>query len=338
MKPIRIALFHRDDWYRGSARIDGLFSYPVPEFEWTHMPVTKGFQSDLHALRGKAEVVFWDDGKYKDYAGFSPDVGQRGYCPPVVMYALYPTLTPGHLTRRVNRAKTADAVFVDHDDLGIWANRTGLPVRRCAYATNEYLYSPRGQERDIDVFFPYVTGWSKERPALDLWLAENCAKRGLRYASTHGENIGVEYARMLGRSRVVVHMNRTPRTRPPRIFDAACAGACVVSNEMPRVSGEDWAVKRSGEYYLAFNQPYSSAYEEFEKSAIPDYKGFAFEQLDYAISVAIGSEGARIAEAARSCVMACHTWRVRAREMYATLLDLFPILRPGRENYWFEGG
>jgi len=29
---------------------------------------------------------------------------------------------------------------------------------------------------------------------------------------------------------------------------------------------------------------------------------------------------------------------VRAREMYATLLDLFPILRPGRENYWFEGG
>jgi len=333
MKPIRVALVHRDDWYRGEARIDGLFSYEVPQFVVKHFPVKKGFTQDLHALRDH-DVVFWDDGKYKDYAGFTPEE-HTGYVPPVVMYALYPTLTNGHFQRRAARAiNHADLILVDHDDMERWTWRNGIHARRLAYATNERYYRDRGLVKDVDVGFYCVYGWNKERPALDRWMAGYCKQRGWSYKSTHGESVGTKYAELLARTKCVVHLNRTLNTRPPRIFDAAASGCCFVGSTMPVVSGECW---EAGVNYLGFDWPCSEVYEEWTPGDVPVYTENDCVALAKCLDWALEDGGWRkVAERAKAYVLACHTWERRAVELYGTLLDVFPRLREGREKWMYQ--
>ena len=333
MKPIRVALFHRDDWHRGEARIDGLFSYEVPQFVVKHFPVDKGFKQDLHALRDY-DVVFWDDGKYKDYAGFTPEE-HTGYVPPVVMYALYPTLTRGHYTRRAERAiKNADLVLVDHDDMERWSGWLGIPARRLAYATNERYYRDRGLVKDIDVGFYCVYAWNKERPALDAWLEGYCGAKGWKYESTHGENVGTKYAELLARTKCVVHLNRTLSTRPPRIFDAVASGCCFVGNTMPVVNGERW---EAGVTYVNFDYPCSEVYEQWEEKDIPLLADRDTAQVVACLEWALTDDNWRtVAERAKAYVLACHTWERRAVELYGLLLDVFPRLREGRGAWMYQ--
>jgi hypothetical protein len=338
MNPIRVLLCHREDWYRGEPRIDGQFAYPVPQFTWRHMELRKGFKVDLFKLPHveQYDVVWLDDGKYKSYAQFSPNVPHGTYLvPQVVMYALYPTLSAGHYRRRLERARhNADLILVDHDDLGRWERDSGMNVRRLAYSVNERYYRDRGYRRDIDVGFYCVYGWNRERPALDTWLAGFCERRGYTYQSTNGKSIGVGYADLLARTKVVVHLNRTPHTRPPRIFDCAASGAALLSNYMPEVSGENWL---EGYHYASFAEPCSKGYVEYAPSDVPVYDDANCDQIVAALEDLIDNSMWEVyAQAAKQYVLSCHTWAHRAKELYGILLDNFPRLRKDRGEWMYR--
>lgn len=323
MNPIKVLLVHRDDWYRGKPRIDGFFQYPVPEFKVTHLPVNKGFHLDLHDYRSH-DIVFWDDGKYKSYAGFKPNPPHSTYMvPQVCQYVLYPTLTRSHYNTRVARARrNADLVLIDHDDIERWGQDTNLPCVRMAYCTDEYYYSNHGQPRDIDVGFYYITAWNKERPALDSFLSHYCAQRHWTYHSTHGESVGTAYADLLARTKVTIHLLRTPFTRPPRIFDASASGSAVLSNPMPEVSGEKWI---NGDNYLSFSWPRSEEYKQFTPDEIPTYSEKDCYQIIDALDYLIQKDGwSYIANNAYQYVLAHHTWKIRAKQLYSTILNHFP--------------
>jgi len=335
LRPIKLALFHRDDWYRQEARIDGQFAYPVPQLTWQHFNLKKIFKVDLFKYR-QFDVAWLDDGKYKSHSQFIPDAPHLTYlCPPVAMYVLYPTLSQGHYRRRVKRAVlNADLVLVDHDDLGLWEEGTGLPTRRLAYSVNEHYYCDRGYNRDIDVGFYYITAFNKERPALDTWLENFCRRKGYVYRSTHGKGVGTKYAELLARTKVVIHMNRTPETRPPRIFDVAASGACLLSNYMPDVSGEYW---QDGTHYEVFGEPYSETYAEFEPKDIPIYTNKDCKELIQRLqTLLIGGDWQQMAENAKQYVLSCHTWEHRAKQLYTILLDAFPKLRECREKWMYQ--
>lgn len=334
--PLRVALFHRDNWYRQAPRLDGQFAYPVSQFTWEHFNVTKLFKIDLHDFKGY-DILWMDEGKYKSTSRFIPNVPHYTYqVPLVVCYSLYPTLSQGHFERRIQRSQlNADLTLLDHDDLGRWQERLETPVRRLAYSVNERYYCDRGYNRDIDVGFYYVTGFNKERPALDSWLTDFCKRKGYTYHTTGGVNVGVEYAELLARTKVVVHMNRTPNTRPPRIFDVSASGACLLSNPMPRVSGEYW--ERAFQY-SGFDSPVSLEYCEFEPSDIPNYSDDDCENLIDRLERLIElDEWEGYSLYAHQYVLACHTWQQRAKELYTILLELFPKLREGREKWMFSG-
>jgi len=319
MVPIRALLVHKNDWYRGEARIDGFFQYPVPEFTWDHFEVSKGFRLNLHDHRGY-DIIFWDDGKYTSYAGFTPIVPHTTYkVPQVCMYALYPTLTGSHFNTRVRRArKNADIVLIDHDVVETWKKATGLPCFRMAYCTNEKYYMPG--DKDIDVGFYYVLGWNKERVAMDRWLQRFCSIRGWVYHSTDGKSVGEDYRGLLSRTRVVVHMNRTMKTRPPRIFDASISGCAVLSNPMPVVSGENWDGK-----YASFRWPNSEEYRQFDKAEIPVYTNQDCGQVARELESLIGEGGyLEIAQRAREYTLRFHTWKVRAVQLRETICAAFP--------------
>jgi len=312
-------LVHKNDWYRGEARIDGFFQYPVPEFTWDHFEVSKGFRLNLHDHRGY-DIIFWDDGKYTSYAGFTPIVPHTTYkVPQVCMYALYPTLTGSHFNTRVRRArKNADIVLIDHDVVETWKKATGLPCFRMAYCTNEKYYMPG--DKDIDVGFYYVLGWNKERVAMDRWLQRFCSIRGWVYHSTDGKSVGEDYRGLLSRTRVVVHMNRTMKTRPPRIFDASISGCAVLSNPMPVVSGENWDGK-----YASFRWPNSEEYRQFDKAEIPVYTNQDCGQVARELESLIGEGGyLEIAQRAREYTLRFHTWKVRAVQLRETICAAFP--------------
>jgi len=319
MIPIRVLLVHKDDWYRGEARIDGFFQYPVREFTWDHLEVRKGFRLDLHDYQNY-DIIFWDDGKYKSYAGFSPVAPHTTYMvPQVCMYALYPTLTGSHFNTRVGRAKkNADIVLIDHDVVEVWKKATKLPCFRMAYCTNEKYYMP--SDKDIDVGFYYVLGWNKERAAMDRWLKGFCSTRGWVYHSTDGESVGRDYRDLLSHTKVIVHMNRTMKTRPPRIFDASVSGCAVLSNPMPVVSGENW-----NEMYVGFQWPRSEEYKQFDKVEIPVYTDQDCGQVARGLEILIGeNDYLEIAQRAREYVLQCHTWKTRAIQLRKTICTAFP--------------
>ncbi len=317
MIPLKLALVHRGHWYRNEARIDGQFAYPVPGLTWTHHNVDRSFDLDIRTL-GDVDAVWWDDGKYSDVR-FTPEKGARKV--PIVFWALYPTLAAHIRQTRLSMIRPyADAVLLDHDNPDFWP---GIPGRRLAYSVNERYYRDRGLNRDVDVGFYNVWGHNPLRPAFDAWLEGLCKRHGWRYWSNKGQFIGTQYATLLARTKVVVHLNRTPDTRPPRIFDCAACGTALLSNPMPRLPGENWVPWwHYGEFVYPRDQ-----YEE----NVPDHKPLTdadcpevIEGLEWMLD-----RGAwqAIAQNAKEYVLACHTWEQRAWELRGILLDLFPALR-----------
>lgn len=330
---IRVDIYHRGDWYR-HARIDGQFAYPSPGLVWRQNGLSKTTTVNLSSLPAfadgtQADVAWLDEGKYQRYQLFAQPPGPHRPTP-VVYNAVYPTLNQSTYESRVVLAREqADLVLVDHDDLGRWERDTGLPCRRLAYSVDETRYRDRGLRRDIDVGFYCVYAFNSERPAMDEWLAAFCERKGYRFATTEGQNVGTEYAELLARTKVVIHLTRTPRTRPPRIFDTAACRTALLSNPMPAVSGEHF---EQWVHYVPFGEPHSRSYRPFTgwKPLRDEHCGEVIAGLEWLLD-----EGhwEHVAERAHEYVMACHTWRTRAVQLRGILLDVFPgiVERPRKE-------
>ena len=319
MKPLRVLLVHRDQPHRW-ARTDGQFAYDVPEFVVAHRAVDKVFRLDLNELGGHYDLVWWDEGKHKHGPHFTPERGQRRV--KVAYYCLYPTLSEGIYQSRVERAReNVDMVLLDHDRLERWAG-VGVPVRRCAYSVNEYHYQDNADGRDIDVGFFSVWNYSPERRALNDWLASYCARHGWVYA-TNGGHGTEDYPQLLARSKVIVHINRTPETRPPRIFDASACGAAVLASRMPEVSGERWT---DGIHYVAFDEPVAQYHDNNEHGTREPYTDGDCEQVAAGLDwLMTGDNWAAIAHNAQRYVLAEHTWRVRAQQLRQTFTEALGI-------------
>jgi hypothetical protein len=312
-----VLLVHRDQPHRW-ARTDGCFPYDVPEFYVAHRTVDKWFSMSLSELRN-VDLVWWDEGKYRGGPHFYPPRGARTV--PVAFYCIYPTLSESIYRDRQERARRdADLVLLEHDDLARWQG-LGIPARRCAYSVDETHYRDPGHERTIDVGFFCVWNYSPERRALNDWLAAYCERRGWRFG-TNGGNGSDDYPNLLARSKVIVHINRTPRTRPPRIFDASACGAAVLASRMPVVSGEEWI---DGVHYAAFDQP-TAEYHDEEFGAREPYADADCAQLADALDYLVGEGGWQgMARRAQEYVLMHHTWRVRARELRATLKEALKL-------------
>ena len=305
MKPLRVLLVHRDQQHRWE-RIDGQFAYEVPEFAWEHRTVDKVFTLDVNDCDGY-DVVWWDEGKHRLGPHFQPRRG-AGRRRPVAYYCLYPSLA-GHMrTSRQKRARDdADLVLLDHDRLDLWRD-VGVPAWRCAYSVDERRYRPL--EKDIDVGFYCVWNYSPERPALNAWLEAFCERKGYRFWSNRGLVVD-DYAELLGRTKVVLHLNRTPDTRPPRIFDVSAAGGVLVSNPMPPVEGENW---RHAVHYWKISRPGPKA--EVGNVAFREMAYTDEDCAEIAFALEMLLDGGRwepMAREARKYVLSHHTWAHRAR-------------------------
>ncbi len=325
MKPLRLALIHRAHWYSQEPRVDGQFAYEVPGLTWRHVNVDKTFA--LSIAWNDVDVVWMDDGKYADMV-ITPAKGNRTM--PLAFYCLYPTLAGNIFKDRVNRAKQfADLVLLDHDNVQKWAQE-GLVARRLAYSVNERYYRDRGLQRDIDVGFYCIWGHNPARPAFERWLGDFCLRKGYRFHGLKGNGVGTSYPELLARTKVVVHLNRTAYTRPPRIFDAAASGAALLSNPMPSVSGEYW---QPFTHYWPFYNPV----DQYQEGA-PRVAEFTDEEcsevIDGLVALLDGGEWEPVAQNAKSYVLACHTWEQRAKELRGILLDVFPRLRKQAGEEW----
>ncbi len=317
MKPIRIALVHRGHWYRGQARVDGQFAYNVPEFTWFHHVVQKQFQCELSTL--DCDMIWWDDGKYQNEGAlFRPGKDKR--TKPVIQYALYPTLTDSHFNSRYNRAKiNANLLLIDHDDVSRYGG-IKCPARRLAYSVNDTYYYDQARVRDIDVGFYCVWAYSKERNPMHHWLEDWCKRKGYTFDSTYGKSVE-HYPNLLARTKVVVHLNRTMITRPPRIFDCAASGTALLSNPMPKVTGESWI---PGTHYRVFHKPQGTT-SWTRNEPHPPFKDADCQEIIEGLEVLIDTGRWEVLAAnAKAYVMAHHTWRTRATQLRAILDEVFP--------------
>lgn len=198
----------------------GYWSYPVPEFTWTHFD---GF--DASALNA-FDVVIQEDAGPKRYSGLRK---------PLVYVAIDSTLSEDHLNARLPRAGNADLILVDHGPLEDFY-QLDKPVMRWNYCVNDNLMRDYGEPKDIDVSFHCGGRNSEERQRLRLILAEYCQDNGLTFAS--GVLHPTDYARSMARSKIVVNWPRSSLNRPHRVFDTMGTGACLVTGLLPYVPGD----------------------------------------------------------------------------------------------------
>jgi hypothetical protein len=221
-------------------------------------------------------------------------------------------------------------VLLDHDKPENWKS-PNFQARQLPYAVNERYYRDRGLRRDIDVGFYCVWTHSPARPAFSAWLAEHCRKRGWVYWTTGGQNVKQEYASLLARTKVVVHLNRTANTRPARIFDCAASGAAFLSNPMPAVIGECW---EPWVHYGVFDVPI----DDYVLNGAPrgPFRDTEMLQVANGLDLMLGSnpEWENIAAEAKERVLSCHTWECRSWDLRGILCDTFPRLREKAEEGW----
>lgn len=226
MKPLRVALIHRDSPRSTDKRMVGIWSYPVPEFTWDHYPVAKGFQLDRANYAGEYDLIFYEDGKLHGRFVGGADI-------PIAYYVVDSTLTQDHYEQRRQQAAQADLVLVDHDELQRFRWRDGPTVRRLSHCVNDRWFRDYGLEKTVDVSFHCRLVGSPRRAELEAWLADFCAREGYSYA--YGTRYDEDYARAFNRSKVTVNLARTATNRPHRVFDALACRVCLVSSVLPAV-------------------------------------------------------------------------------------------------------
>jgi glycosyltransferase involved in cell wall biosynthesis len=293
MRPLRVALVHRDS-PRCIDRMVGPWSYAVPEFRWTHVPVGKTFRLDKDELAARGfDVIVHEDAKcWGEFTGSAKI--------PVCYVVMDSTLSGDHYQHRLTQAKQADLILVDWDDLSRFES-VGVPVRRCGYSVNDHFFRDWSEEKTVDVAYHATTKGSPERVALADWLESFCERRGYVYQC--GRRIGPDYALAFNRAWIVVDLARTPTTRNHRALDAMASWTCLVSSPLPEVSGEEFV---EGVHYEAWRD-----YDEL---------GAKIDRL------LVNSQCRRIAEAAYGLVRERHTWSVRAAELKSVLEEEFPHL------------
>jgi glycosyltransferase involved in cell wall biosynthesis len=283
VKPLKVALVvkHSSQSVRErECRNMGYWSYPVPEFEWTHFD---GFgpASELNEF----DVVIQEDAGPKRYSGLRA---------PLVYVAIDSTLSEDHLNSRLPRAGNADLILVDHGPLEPFY-QLNKPVMRWNYCVNDNLMRDYGEPKDIDVSFLCGGRNSEERKELRGILSHFCEEAGLTFAS--GVLHPTEYARAMARSKIVVNWPRHPMNRPHRVFDAMACGACLVTGPLPKVEGDN--IKGG-----------CIDFAEVENiDDVPDIIEHVFED----------NEWLEIANSGHQTVLQHHTWAIRAKQLRAIL-------------------
>lgn len=278
---LKVALVHRDSPRNMADRMVGYWSYPVPEFEWDHFPVGKGFRIDKDELAARGyELIVYEDAKI--YGEF---VGEAGL--PVCYVVVDSTLSEGHYRHRVREAAQCDLILVDWDGLERFEH-LGKPVARFSHCVNDEYFRDLGLERDIDV--GSFQGDTPARKALEERLAVFCRQRGYRFEwGTRGWD---DYARDMASCKVVLNLNRNPSVRGHRIFDAMACGACLVTSPVPDVP---WEPRKAGRDYVEF--------ADFGDLAV---------KLD---SLLQGGLWREVAANGERLIKRWHTWAIRAQQL-----------------------
>lgn len=287
--PLNVALIVKNEnGTRREARNMGLFSYGVPEFQWTHFTPGKRFRVDTKALKRQGfDLIFHED---------APEGEYHNGALPVVYYAIDSTLSEDHYRVRHIQAKSANLVLVDHDTPARFRDACKRVVR-LPYCVNDRLFKDYGHEKSVDVAFYCSAGqWAGGEARRDLrnQLDMICKKHGWSYRS--GMLPLEEYAQAFNRSKVLVNLPRTLTNRPHRVFDGMASRTCLLTGELPPIE-ED--CRQSGVHYAVFED---------------------IKHLENQLEVLLGGAWQTIADNGYQLVQACHTWAVRAKEL-RTLLE-----------------
>lgn len=286
MTPLQVALLVKGTpaTLERDKRNMGYWSYQVPEFSWDCLTPGVNFQAT------KYDLMFVEDG--------APFPDSRGL--PSIFMSIDSTLDELHYRTRIDKARRADLVLLDHD------SETRFPgcrkVRQWNYCVNDHIFVPSG--KSIDVNFRCSSGAHKgyagglERDALRGYLSGLCANSGWSYVSgTTGLDL---YAIDMGLSKVVVNWPRTPINRPHRIFDAMACRCCIVTAPIPKVPGDGLVL---GAHYVEYR----------DKAELPDI-----------LRGLLGGDGwERYADAGHKLVMENHTWEIRAAQLRGIIREEF---------------
>ncbi len=297
MRPLKVALIHRPGNVPGE-RNYGPWSYPVPEFDVTPFAVQAkhGIDVRLSDYRG-FDLVVHEDGKSRIFWD------RRAGGPPVAYVVTDSTLSEDHYRGRLAQAKRSDLVLVDWDRLERFAE-TGRPVRRFAYAVNDRRFYPRDVAKSFDVGVYANCRGVEAREEMVRWLRGVCGRRGWDY--DFGTYPGEAYAEKIARTRVVVHLERTPTTRAHRVFDVMASGTALLTSPLPAVSGEE---REAGRHY----------WEWRDRGELEERLGLLLQTGEWEEVAAAGAELAHRA----------HVWDVRARQLRATLEEVWPGIGQG---------
>jgi len=296
MRPLRVALIHRNSPRVMETRMVGWWSYAVPEFVVTHYVVGRGFRLDRDELAKAHDMAVYEDAKI--FGTFS---GKAEI--PIFYHAVDSTALEGHYQHRLSEGSKCDVILVDHDKLERF-EISGRPVFRFGYCINDHLFYDYELEKTVDVSFHCNAKDCPERVNVMLFLADFCKERN--YVFVAGQRDWIEYAKAFNRSKITVNVSVAPPNRPHRVFDAMGSKTCLITNHLCEVSGEE---RKAGIHYLEYSTPKNLA-----------------NIIDEILSTGLWKQ---IGEQAYRLVHEKHTWQVRAgqlRELCAGLAERWPAL------------
>jgi len=286
--PLKIAVIVKPSpsTTRRDDRNMGMWSYPVPEFEWDFSSLGNGFLERRVSFHDY-DLIFIEDG-----GNWGKFLGENG--PRIVYYSIDSTLTDAHYQKRLRQASFSDLVLVDHDKPARF-KASGRPVVQVPFCVNDRLFAPR--EKTIDVCFHCGAGASNPggpaRTAMRQTLDDICARHGWSYVS--GAKGLDEYALHMGQAKVVVNIPRTPINRPHRVHDAMASGAALLTAPIPWIAEDK--IEPSKHYRV-----------------IGDLERDLIDLLD-------NGKWQELADRGHNVNQAFHTWAHRAQEMRALFAE-----------------
>ena len=288
MKPLRVALFVKGtpSGFEREMRNMGWWSYPVPEFTWQHFNLAGG-RNEARSRFQNYDLIFLED--LSGNAGIL--TGNGG--PPVTYLSIDSTLSEKAYQDRLDKARMADLILVDHDQPSRF-RINGRRAKRLDYCINDHVFKPL--EKTLDMSFHCGSGSSRgqpggtERVELRQYLHEIHIGHGYSFRS--GAMGLPEYAESMGHSKVIINWPRVPGNRSHRVLDAMACRACLVTGTIPNIP-EDKLERDM--HYIAFDKK---------------------EELPYLLeSLFAEDRWQEIADNGYKLVMENHTWAIRAREL-----------------------
>lgn len=289
--PIRVALLHRQSTRSLERDVVGWWSYSVPEFEWDHFALRKGFHLKRSTFYDDYDLIVYEDGKLKGRI-------DRDAAIPVAYVVADSTLSENHYQVRCQQAAlNADLLLVDWDDLKRFEH-LDLPAYRFSFAANDRFFYPRQKTVDVG-FFCHPT---PRRKQLARHLRQFCAQRD--YSFAHGMRTAANYAAAIGGARININLGRNPQTRSNRIFDVFLSESCLLCDPLPAVSDEP---RQLNEHYLQFR---------------------SHDELELLLDELLQTGTWRVfAEAAYELGQRYHTWGRRAQQLRQVLEEAWGCWR-----------